>query len=904
MNWLLLKNSLLVGGLTALLAGGFGFVAALWLAGLGGRWRNRMLAVAVMALALPPFLVTNCWLHFLGYAGAWRSWLPLNIVSLGGTIWILSLLTWPITLLMVLSAWQQLEPSQLESDLAVSGWWLIRGLLWPLGRGALAQAAVLTFVLAMNNFAVPAILQVKVFPAEMWVRFNTTFDTLGAIGLSWPLVVAPLLLLLWFARREFPWPRMEGAVSAKLFRQQLGAGWSWFCGACTILLCLLAVGLPVFQLVSVKRTWTELPGALAAGQSALWNSFFLAAAAATAIIVFALFACTRRTDEFRKRAELAHVSPRASSVRSDMSIAKLQPFNQAPLGAACRSATSGPPSMPLLTELESNIGGPRGYKHAAPDGAIPLAEGCQMSRLGTQPAIPERPTRTSSRSPGFRVWDFGLLSAFGFRISDLCRWLTWLPFLLPGVLLGVGLIVLFNRPWFALLYQSAAIVILAFVMRYLALGWNSLAYALQMVDRDLTDAARLDGATRWQMLRYVQWPQVAPQAAAAWYIVFLLCLWDVESMILVVPPGGETLALRVFNLLHYGHNAQVNALCLTLLALAVAPLVVWKAWCVVRGACSAPTQHATRNTTLAACAVAIAWTGCAPRTPSNQVPLHSRLFRSVQIIGSRGVGVGQLNKPRSVTVDAQDNLYVVDMTGRVQKFSSNGVFLLSWQMPQTDLGKPKGMCRGHDGNILVLEPHYQRVNVFSPEAKLLAQWGKRGTNAGEFTLPRAVAVDSRGEVFVSEYSVLDRVQRFTARGEKLLAGFGHSGTGTGELNRPEGLCVDAQDRVYVADSCNHRIVVYSRDGNLLRTYGRPGKGRGELSYPYDICVDAAGRQYVCEFGNSRIQVFDANDQPLEVIGGPGLAPGQFNNPWGVALDSAGNLYVADSQNHRVQKLIR
>ena len=38
---------------------------------------------------------------------------------------------------------------------------------------------MLTFVLALNNFAVPAILQVKVFPAEMWVRFNTTFDTLG-----------------------------------------------------------------------------------------------------------------------------------------------------------------------------------------------------------------------------------------------------------------------------------------------------------------------------------------------------------------------------------------------------------------------------------------------------------------------------------------------------------------------------------------------------------------------------------------------------------------------------------------------------------------------------------------------------------------------------------------------------
>jgi ABC-type Fe3+ transport system permease subunit/DNA-binding beta-propeller fold protein YncE len=792
MNWLLLKNSLLVGGLTAVLAAGLGFVAALWLAGVEGRWRSRFLAVAVMALALPPFLVTNCWLHFLGYAGVWHSWLPLNVVSVGGTIWILSLLTWPITLLMVLSAWQRLEPSQLESDVAVSGWWLVRGLLWPLGRTALAQAAVLTFVLAMNNFAVPAILQVKVFPAEMWVRFNTTFDTLGALQLSWPLVVAPLLLLVWLARREFPWPRTEGAVSAKLFRQQLGLGWFSFCGACTLVLCLLSVGLPVFQLVSLKRTWTELPGALAAGQSALCNSFSLAAISATAVIA-----------------------------------------------------------------------------------------------LGLALSIAPRPASSLSNS-----------------FDSLLRWLAWLPFLLPGVLLGIGLIVLFNRPWFSLLYQGAGIMVLAFVIRYVALGWNSLAHALHTVDRDLTDVARLNGTTRWQMLRHVQWPQIAPQAAAAWYIVFLLCLWDVESMILVVPPGGETLALRVFNLLHYGHNAQVNALCLTLLALAVLPLVLWKLWCVVRGACSVITQHATRNTSLVACVVVLILTGCTPSAPSNQAALQSRLFRSVQIIGSRGVGVGQLNKPRSVAVDAQDNLYVVDMTGRVQKFSSNGVFLLSWQMPQTDLGKPKGMGRDRDGNILVLEPHYQRVNVFSPEGKLVAQWGKRGTNAGEFTLPRAVAVTSRGEVFVSEYSVLDRVQRFASRGEKLLTGFGHSGNGPAEFSRPEGLCVDAQDRLYVADSCNHRIQIFSSDGKFIRAYGKPGKGKGELSYPYDICVDAAGRQYVCEFGNSRIQVFDANDQPIEIIGGPGLAPGQFNDPWGVALDSADNLYVADSQNHRVQKLIR
>ena len=149
----------------------------------------------------------------------------------------------------------------------------------------------------------------------------------------------------------------------------------------------------------------------------------------------------------------------------------------------------------------------------------------------------------------------------------------------------------------------------------------------------------------------------------------------------------------------------------------------------------------------------------------------SQLFSRVQVIGSRGVGVGQLNKPRSVAVDAQDNLYVVDMTGRVQKFSSNGVFLLSWQMPQTDLGKPKGMGRDrrrqhHRGWSRTISAS----TIFSPEGKLVAQWGERGTNAGQFMLPRAVAVNSHGEIFVSEYGVVERVQRFAAARPSKLAG--------------------------------------------------------------------------------------------------------------------------------------
>jgi ABC-type Fe3+ transport system permease subunit/DNA-binding beta-propeller fold protein YncE len=931
MNWFLLKNSLLVASFTTLLAVCLGFIAALWLAGLEEGWRNRLLAASVMALALPPFLVTNCWLSLLGHNGVWHSWLPLDIISLGGTVWILSLLTWPITLLAVWSAWQRLEPSQLECDPAVTGWALVRGLLLPPARTALAQAAVLTFVLALNNFAVPAILQVKVAPAEMWVRFNTSFDSAGALRLSWPLVLGPLLVMLWLVRQEMVWPRLEGRLSPKLFRRQLGRGWSGTCAACTSALCLIAVGLPLFQLASVKRTWTELPGALLAGERAIWNSFGFAAAAAATVTVLGLTAA-------------CGIAARGRGGR-----------------------TRGEAVAQIVNLL---------YRRLATCIRICLPSRVRSGARASLGALPIGNRRYS------RLTICATLSA----AARVTGWLLWLPFLVPGVLLGIGLIALFNRPGFFAFYQSVGIVLLAFVVRYLALGWNSAAHAVQAVDRDLLDVARLEGATPWQRLRHVQWPQIAPQAAAAAYVVFLLCLWDIDSMILVVPPGGETVAMRVFNLLHYGHNAQVNALCLTLLGLAIAPLVIWKGltsitrarpvagngvgtarphklrtsattgdepspprawktWRAISGAWPrnfdpgplsqplSPTLSRKDSSdkgcdkgcdkgfwatgvwsqglsvTLLACVLPLL-SGCSPPSRSSEVPLESRLFSSVRVIGTRGVGVGQLNKPRSVAVDAQDNLYVVDMTGRVQKFSSNGVFLLSWQMPQTDLGKPKGLCRDREGNIIVVEPHYQRVNHFTTAGKLVAQWGRRGTNDGQLIMPRAVAVNSSNEAFVSEYGQVERVQRFRlpAPGQgappEFLGSFGHPGNAPGEFNRPEGLCVDAQDRVYVADSCNHRIQIFARDGKFLRAYGKPGSGRGELSYPYDICVDSAGRQYVCEFGNGRVQVFDANDQPIEIIGRPGAAPGQFGNPWGVALDSAGNLYVADSQNHRVQKLLR
>ena len=451
MSWSLLQNSLLVSGAATALAVGIGLASALWLAGLDSGWRNRLMVLAGIALALPPFVVTNCWLDLLGTTGRWRAWLPWNIYSLGGAAWILALLTWPIPLLLVLAAWRRVEPAQLESDPALCGWPLIRFLLWPAARPAIGQAAVLTFVLTLNNFAVPAILQVKVLPAEVWVRFSTDLQPLAALAAGWPLIVGPGLLLLLLRRADLTWPHEQGPAGATAWRRQLGAGWRAFGAVATLLSLLLSVGLPLVQLLGSFRTWAELPNLLRAIPGVIGTSFTYAAVTATVCVAVGL--------------------------------------------------------------------------------------GSWRLRLGQ---------------------------------------VLWLPLLVPGVLLGIALIALFNRPGFEPFYRSSGIVVLALAIRYLALGWNGVAQAMRTCDRDLADAARLEGAAGWMLFRHVRWPQIAPAVGAAWYVTYLLCLWDVETVVLIYPPGGETLALRVFNLLHYGHTAQVNAAALVLVALAVAPGAVWR----------------------------------------------------------------------------------------------------------------------------------------------------------------------------------------------------------------------------------------------------------------------------------------------------------------------------------------
>ncbi len=788
MNWGLLANSLGVAASVTIGAILMGVCVALWAQTLSSVLRRLIYVVAIAVLALPPFLVTNAWMDLLGVQGVLHGWFPWNLFSLPGVIGLLTLTLWPIPFLAADAAFQQISVEHLEVDAALSGPTLIRRILLPMAGPSLGMAGVLTLLLALNQFSIPTLLQVKVLSAELWIRYSTELNALSAFAVGWPLFLIPWMVAIFWKRSPWAWSVGPTPMTARRMRRQMGSGVCWLLGGIGLMVMILSLVAPLGQLVLSRRTWLEAIPALEASKVALGYSALDAAVVASCVVAFGVL-------------------------------------------------------LPL-----------RRFERAV--GAVSL----------------------------------GLL---------------WVP----GVLLGV--LVLQCTGGHTDMGRGLLWAVLA--MRYSAVGWHGIRVTREGLDPDLVDATRLGRLRGWDRFRHLLWAQRSSSVMAVWYAVYLLVLWDVEVMVLLQPPGGETLALRIFNLLHYGHNDQVNALCLHLLILALLPCVGW-AVCTKAGEMLSlgRTRVGTRgwsgSISIGAMALAlgvvVGVSGCSRAPEEKNATLASRVFARVELVGGRGTSAGLFNKPRSLAVDRNDFLYVVDMTGRVQKFSPDGKFLLMWQLPQTDLGKPKGMSCDPDGNIVVVEPHYQRVNHFTPDGALVRRWGNSGTNAGQLTLPRSVAVNSHGRIFLTEYTTVDRVQGFDWPSTEPRILFGKPGLGPGEFNRAEGITVDSLDRLWVADSCNHRIQLFSPEGVFVREHGHAGSGPGELSYPYDIRIDRQGRQIVCEFGNSRVQIFDDHDQLVEVLGGYGAKLGEFNNPWAIALDSKGNLYVADSGNHRVQKFIR
>jgi sugar lactone lactonase YvrE len=260
---------------------------------------------------------------------------------------------------------------------------------------------------------------------------------------------------------------------------------------------------------------------------------------------------------------------------------------------------------------------------------------------------------------------------------------------------------------------------------------------------------------------------------------------------------------------------------------------------------------------------------------SGQTHTISTLAGGGTRVGVPGTSVS-LHPPHSVAVDKAGNVFFADGDSVMRLDAATGVLTLV-------AGNGTGGFGGDNGP--------------ATEAQL--------------TMPRGVAVDSKGNVYIAASGRVRKV----ANGVITTVAGGGSGPGddgpatSAQLNEPLGVAVDSEGNLYIADSGNNLIRKVS-NGAIATVAGNTAAGysgdngpaaNAQLSRPSGVAVDSEGNLYIADTDNNRVRKI--SNGVITTVAGNGTrgdsgdngpaALAKLDRPKSVAVDSAGNLYIAD-----------
>lgn len=190
-----------------------------------------------------------------------------------------------------------------------------------------------------------------------------------------------------------------------------------------------------------------------------------------------------------------------------------------------------------------------------------------------------------------------------------------------------------------------------------------------------------------------------------------------------------------------------------------------------------------------------------------------------------------------------------------------------------------------------------------------------------FSDPFGVAVDKRGNLFISDAGQCNRIREIHTDGKvETIAGstegFADGTAAQAEFNTPSGIVIDTSGNIFIADTSNNRIRKIDNDRKVTTLAGSGNAGfkdgvgsEADFDGPIGIAIDRRGVVIVADAYNDRIRKI-AEDGRVTTIAGldtPGFSDGdsssaQFNTPSGVAIDDAGNIFVADTGNSAIRKI--
>jgi sugar lactone lactonase YvrE len=168
--------------------------------------------------------------------------------------------------------------------------------------------------------------------------------------------------------------------------------------------------------------------------------------------------------------------------------------------------------------------------------------------------------------------------------------------------------------------------------------------------------------------------------------------------------------------------------------------------------------------------------------------------------------------------------------------------------------QPNDVLVAPNGDIFVSEGHggaNARILKFNRDGKLLKVFGKKGSGPGELEQPHALAMDSRGRLFVGDRSN-NRIQIFDQEGAFIAQ--------WSQFSRPSGLFIDRNDMLYSADSESESVsrnhdgwkrgirIGSARDGVVQFFIPDPVEKTTGTSAAEGVAVDRDGIVYGAEVG--------------------------------------------------------
>jgi iron(III) transport system permease protein len=157
------------------------------------------------------------------------------------------------------------------------------------------------------------------------------------------------------------------------------------------------------------------------------------------------------------------------------------------------------------------------------------------------------------------------------RGKALLEALVVLPFVVPGTVVALAMILAFLRPVLGIsIYNTVWILLIAYVARFLTLAVKPVAAAFTQVHASLEEAARASGASLPRSLRDITMPLIRPALVAGWFLAAVPAITELTLSVLLWSVGNETIGVMVFNMHEEGKVLLSSALALVVMITALA----------------------------------------------------------------------------------------------------------------------------------------------------------------------------------------------------------------------------------------------------------------------------------------------------------------------------------------------